>query len=220
MTVKNLLFSFGVSVILHTNSNAQTNDFTNIDLTSLNAFSTYGSNWRIAGNAEADINKEGFMKALPGTGTIVNIVSSNNKSHLITKEEFGDVELELDFMMAKNANSGIYLQGRYELQLFDSWQKLRPTYVDCGGIYQRWDDNRAGEKGYEGVAPFTNTAKAPGLWQRLKIKFRAPRFDNKGIKVENARFEEVYLNGVLVQQQVEVTGTTRAPAFADEKPAL
>ena len=217
MTAKKVLLSLGITVLCY-NSFAQTNDFTNIDLTSLNAFSTYGPNWTIASNAEADINKEGYMKALPGTGAIVNIVSDKNKSHLITKDEFGDVELELDFMIAKKSNSGIYLQGRYELQLFDSWQKLRPTYVDCGGIYQRWDDNRTGEKGYEGIAPFTNVAKAPGLWQHLKIKFRAPRFDDKGNKIQHARFEEVYLNGVLVQQQAEITGPTRSPAFAGEKP--
>lgn len=218
MTSKKILLSLGITVLLYGNSYAQTNNFTNIPLTDLNAFSTYGPNWTIASNAEASINKEGYMKALPGTGAIVNIVSVKNKSHLITKEEFGDVELELDFMMAKQSNSGIYLQGRYEVQLFDSWQKLRPTYVDCGGIYQRWDDNRTGEKGYEGMAPFTNVSRAAGLWQHMKIKFRAPRFDDKGVKVENARFEEVYLNGVLVQQQAEVTGPTRSSAFNEEKP--
>ncbi|MFT4016283.1 MAG: DUF1080 domain-containing protein [Agriterribacter sp.] len=217
MTAKKILFSLGITVLCYC-SYAQPNDFISIDLTSLNAFGSYGSNWTIASNAEADINKKGYMKALPGTGAIVNIVSSKSKAHLITKEAFGDVELELDFMMAKESNSGIYLQGRYEVQLFDSWQKLRPTYIDCGGIYQRWDDNRAGEKGYEGIAPFTNVARAPGLWQHIKIKFRAPRFDDKGVKMENARFEEVYLNGVLVQQQSEVTGPTRSSAFNDEKP--
>ncbi|MFT3947115.1 MAG: DUF1080 domain-containing protein [Agriterribacter sp.] len=218
MTAKKILLSLGITALLYSNSYAQTNDFTNIDLTGLNAFSTSGPNWAIASNAEADINKEGYMKALPGTGAIVNIVSAKNKSHLITKEAFGDIELELDFMMAKQSNSGIYLQGRYEVQLFDSWQKLRPTYIDCAGIYQRWDDTSAGEKGYEGIAPFTNVARAPGLWQHIKIKFRAPRFDDKGVKIENARFEEVYLNGVLVQQQAEVTGPTRSSAFNDEKP--
>ena len=215
MTAKKVLITLGVA-IWSLYSHAQTNDLSKIDLSDLNAFSTSGPNWTVAADAEADMSREGYMKALPGTGAIVNIVTPKS-SHLITKEEFGDVELELDFMMAKNSNSGIYLQGRYEVQLFDSWQKLRPTYIDCGAIYQRWDDNRKGEKGYEGQAPFVNVARAPGLWQHLKIRFTAPRFDNSGKKITNARFDEVYLNGVLVQQQAEVTGPTRGAAFNDEK---
>lgn len=63
-----------------------------------------------------------------------------------------------------------------------------------------------------------NVAKAPGLWQHLDIKFRAPRFNSKGEKISDARFEEVYLNGVLVQEGCTVTGPTRSSLFADEKP--
>src|SRR6185312_6671455 len=96
-------------------------EFTAISLSNLDAFTNPGSNWNIAGDAEADINSEGFMKAIPGTGTAANIISKKDNTHLITKESFGDVELELDFMMAKQSNSGIYLQGRYEVQLYDSW---------------------------------------------------------------------------------------------------
>ena len=194
-------------------------DYTPVSLANLDAFSSPGSNWLVAGDAEADLNNEGIMKAIPGTGTAVNIISKKDNTHLITKESFGDIELELDFMMAKQSNSGIYLQGRYEVQLYDSWGKLNPGFIDCGGIYQRWDDKRPGaSKGYEGIAPLENVAKAPGLWQHFKIKFRAPRFDVNGTKITNARFEEVYLNGVLVQQQAEVTGPTRSAMFEDEKP--
>src|SRR5690606_29433465 len=120
----------------------------------------------------------------------------------------------LDFMMARGSNSGVYLQGRYEVQLFDSWTKTNPSYSDCGGIYQRWDDTK--NRGYEGTAPLVNVARAPGLWQHLQIRFRAPRFDSKGMKIENARFESVYLNGVLVQQQIGLTGPTRSPLSNEE----
>ncbi len=130
--------------------------------------------------------------------------------HLYTKEEFGDIELELDFMMAKNSNSGVYLQGRYEIQLLDSWMKLDPTSSDAGGVYLRWTPER-GE--FEGTPPVMNVSRAPGLWQHLSIKFRAPRFNDKGEKTENARFVSVYLNGVLVQQEVEVTGPTGSGMF-------
>ena len=194
--------------------------FTSISLNNLDVFANPGGNWSVASDAVADINKEGDLKPVAGTGVLVNTVSKKNRAHLVTKESFGDVELELDFMMAKNANSGIYLQGRYEVQLFDSWTTLRPTFSDCGGIYQRWDDKRPGaNKGFEGTAPLVNVARAPGLWQHLKIKFRAPRFNEKGEKVTNARFEAIYLNGVLVQQQTALTGPTRSPLFEKENAA-
>ncbi len=189
--------------------------FTTISLNNLDAFANPGANWTVASDAVADINKEGDLKPVPGAGVLVNTVSKKNRAHLVTKENFGDVELELDFMMAKNANSGIYLQGRYEVQLFDSWTTLHPGFSDCGGIYQRWNTEK--NMGFEGYAPLVNPARAPGLWQHLKIKFRAPRFNEKGEKITNARFEAIYLNGVLVQQQTALTGPTRSPLFEEEQ---
>ena len=196
---------------------AATEYFT-IPLHDLNAFRDPGKNWVLASDASADFTIPGEMKPVKGNGVLVNSLLKNNNTHLITKEEFGDLELDLDFMMAKNSNSGVYLQGRYEIQLFDSWTRVNTKFEDCGGIYQRWDENRKEEnKGYEGISPLMNVSKAPGLWQHLKIKFRAPRFDGNGIKIANARFEEVYLNGILVQQQAGVTGPTRSAIFDNEK---
>ena len=63
-----------------------------------------------------------------------------------------------------------------------------------------------------------NAAKAPGLWQHYKIIFHAPKFDSLGRKEKNAVFKEVWLNGVLLHENQEVTGPTRAAAFKDEKP--
>ncbi|MBX2921277.1 MAG: DUF1080 domain-containing protein [Chitinophagaceae bacterium] len=215
--IKEKLMSVLSGAILLCNSYAQDKpDFTTIPLNSLEAFSVSGPNWIVASDAEADMDIEGAMKPVAGSGVLVNNISKKSKAHLVTKENFGDVELELDFMMSKGSNSGIYLLGRYEIQLFDSWARTNPTYVDCGGIYQRW--NNATNSGYEGIAPLVNVARAPGLWQHLRIKFRAPRFNGQGIKTENAIFEEVYLNGVLVQQQAAVTGPTRSAYFEDEKP--
>jgi hypothetical protein len=196
-------------------SNAQSsNQFTTIPLNNLDAFKEPGKNWIIAADATADLNKPQDIKAAKGEGVIVNNFSKNKWMHLVTKEEFGDIELDLDFMMAKNSNSGVYLQGRYEIQLLDSWTRLDPTSGDVGGVYSRWTP----EKGtFEGTAPVMNVGRAPGLWQHLNIKFRAPRFNDKGEKTENARFESVTLNGVLVQQEVEVTGRTASNMFEDEK---
>jgi hypothetical protein len=90
-------------------------------------------------------------------------------------------------MMAKGSNSGIYLQGRYEVQLLDSWNVVNVKAGDNGGIYERWNDDKPeGQKGYEGHAPRQNASRAPGLWQHIKISFQAPRFNATGQKTENA----------------------------------
>jgi hypothetical protein len=83
-------------------------------------------------------------------------------------------------------------------------------------VYQRWDESRPeGKNGFEGHAPRQNAGRAPGLWQHLKISFQAPRF-NGGQKIENARMLRVELNGVSVQENVELTGPTRSGLASDE----
>jgi hypothetical protein len=115
-----------------------------------------------------------------------------------------------------NSNSGIYFMGRYEIQVFDSYGKEEVEHSDCGGIYQRWDENR-NPKGYEGYPPKVNASKPAGKWQIFDVIFRAPRFDLNGNKLRNARFEKVVLNSIIIHENVEVSGSTRAAAFDDEK---
>jgi hypothetical protein len=206
-----MLFILLQSTVLFAQSDS---NFVTIALTP-ESFVKVGKNWSTAANATADFTKDDDLKATRGSGILVNNPTSSNRDHLVTKQEFGDLELELDVMMAKNSNSGIYLQGRYEIQLFDSWKKTALNFSDIGAVYSRWTDAR---ENYEGTPPVMNVAKAPGLWQHLDIKFRAPRFNANGEKIANARFEEVYLNGVLVQQGASVTGPTRSSMFEDEKP--
>src|SRR5882757_2084032 len=90
-----------------------------IPLNDLGAFREPGANWTIGAAAMADLNTSAAMKAVPGTGVAVDVLNPKDNKHLITKQEFGDLELELDFMMAKGSNSGVFLQGRYEVQLLD-----------------------------------------------------------------------------------------------------
>lgn len=191
--------------------------FKSLDLNDMSGFKKTTDNWRIVGNAHVDRTKEKVLIGASGTGVLIHLPEKGMRKNIFTTFEHGDMELELDVMMPVNSNSGLYLQGRYEVQLFDSWGVKEPKHSDIGGIYQRWDDTRE-EKGYEGHTPRVNAAKAPGLWQDLKIIFHAPQFDGSGRKVKNARFEEVRLNGELLHKNVEVTGPTRAAAFTDEKP--
>ncbi len=188
-----------------------------VSLEDLSGFEPVSENWSIAGGVESNRTEEHSLTGTDGTGILVNIPTEENNDHLFTSWTHGDLELELDFLMPKGSNSGIYLMGRYEVQLFDSWGVEEPQFSDVGGIYQRWDESQPeGEKGFEGNAPRLNAARAPGLWQHVKILFKAPEFNESGEKVANAMFEEVWLNGVMIQENVEVTGPTRAAPFDDE----
>lgn len=180
----------------------------------LSAFKQPGPTWKMAREVSADLEKENVLLVRDGQGILVNRPDKKNKgADLFTNSEFGDMDLELDFMMAKGSNSGIYLHGRYELQLMDSWNLNAPAAGTNGGIYQRWDENRPdGDKGYEGHAPRQNASRAPGLWQNLKISFQAPRFDARGKKTEPAKMLKVELNGVTIHEDVELSGPTRGSA--------
>ncbi|MGY6648580.1 3-keto-disaccharide hydrolase [Wenyingzhuangia sp. IMCC45574] len=194
------------------------NPFIKLDLKDLSTFKPTGANWKIVGDVVVDRNKKKTINSEAGSGILLNTNDQKSNKNLVTAFDHKDIELELDVMVPVRSNSGIYFQSRYEVQIFDSWnvKKLRPK--DMGAIYERWDKNAPkGKQGYEGHPPRINAAKAPGLWQHLKVIFHAPRFDAKGNKIKNAWFEEVWLNGVLVQQNVEVTGPTRS-RFEDEKP--
>ncbi|WP_420150941.1 family 16 glycoside hydrolase [Spirosoma sp.] len=193
-----------------------------ISLNDMSAFADPASNWRIVGTVRADLNKENTLLTDKGTGVLANIPPAKKPTDgkdLFTTLQHGDVDLELDYMMASKSNSGVYLQGRYEIQLRDSWDIRTPNVHDNGSVYERWDEKRPeGQKGYEGHAARQNASRAPGLWQHLKISFQAPRFNGNGQKTENARVIRVELNGVIIQEDVELTGPTRGSAFADEKP--
>lgn len=190
-----------------------------ISLNDLTFFDNPSSNWKLAANAQADIVQDEVLTVKDGNGILVNLPGKKGAKDLYTKTVYGDADLELDYMMAKGSNSGIYLQGRYEIQLLDSWGTINPKSGDNGGIYERWDDSKPeGQQGYDGHAPRQNASRAPGLWQHIKISFQAPRFDNNGQKISNAKVLYIWLNGVLIQDNVELAGPTRG-AF-DNKEAV
>lgn len=185
---------------------------TALELENLNDFQQPGAeNWGVAGDVYADRNSPNSLTASGGTGVLTNLPAKNNNANLLTKLPHGDIDLELDFMMPKGSNSGVFLQSRYEVQLTDSWLKDSLTQEDCGGIATQ------GRGAFSGSAPAAGASKAPGLWQHLKISFKAPRFDNAGKKVADARFVEVVLNGVQVQKDVVVPTPTQSAAFNNEQ---
>ncbi len=179
-------------------------------LNDMSAFKDPPSNWSIVKSVNVDRTKKKNVEPIEGTGVLLNKPNDQSKGNLYSVFEHGDIEFECDVLLPVGSNSGIYFQGRYEVQLLDSWGVQKMTYGDMGGIYQRWDKSKEkGNQGYEGSAPIVNASKAPGLWQQLKVVFHAPQFDDAGNKIKNAWFEKVYLNGTLIQKNVSLSGPTR-----------
>jgi 3-keto-disaccharide hydrolase len=179
-------------------------------------FSTWrdnDGNWIIVGQAKMDPADPKRIATNPGQGVLVNGLVGRTKN-IFSKLEHADVEAHVEFMVPRGSNSGVYFQGRYEVQVLDSWGVKKPKHSDCGGIYQRWANGR----GFEGHPPKVNASLKPGEWQTFDVVFLAPRFDAQGNKTANAKFVKVIHNGKVVHENVEVTGPTRAAAFADEKP--
>jgi hypothetical protein len=140
--------------------------------------------------------------------------------YLFSRESFRDVRVEMDFLIPQGSNAGVYLMGRYEVQILDSHGKKRVGSGDLGGIYACYEPSLPkGEQWSGGTAPLANAAKPPGRWQTMEIVFRAPRFDENRQKIADARFESVKINGTLVQEDVAVPAPTASHPLPGEAPA-
>jgi hypothetical protein len=155
-----------------------------LSLNELSSFQTPSANWRIVGDVNADLKENGVLKISDGQGVLANLPDKKNEAKdLYTTFQHNDIDLDLDYMMAKGSNSGIYLQGRYEVQLLDSWGVKNAASGDNGGIYERWDESRGeGNEGYGGYSPRQNASRAPGLWQHLKYLSRHRALMRRGKK--------------------------------------
>ena len=139
--------------------------------------------WTVADNA---------LTIKPGTGNI------------LTKQKFGDCQLHIEWRIDKNVkgegqdrgNSGIFLMGRYEVQVLDNYNNINKTYVNgqAGSLYKQ-------------TPPLVNVCKASGEWQTYDIIFTAPRFSDNGTVITPAHIT-VIQNGVLVQNNTTIWGNT------------
>lgn len=210
-------FIVGICLLIPLSNFAQ-----KVDMTNMSFWKNSGkTNWSIVKSVKADMDVEESITTEAGTGVLVNQPEKGNNANLQSILEHGDADISFDFMMAKHSNSGFYLQGRYEIQLLDSWGVINPHTGDCGGIYKRRrfikDENgKMQEYLWEGHAPRMNTCLAPGLWQHMEIQFRAPKFDAAGKKIANAKVLLAKMNGVIIQENVEMTGPTGGPISETE----
>ena len=150
-----------------------------------------GSHW-VIGQASLDANDPAQLAVAGAAGELINVQGGG--VDVMTVDEFGDCTVELEMMVPQRSNSGIYLQGNYEIQVLDSYGKQQLGPGDIGGIYGA-------------SAPRVNAAKAPGEWQKFVIEFQAPRFQD-GKKVANAVFKKITLNDQVIQENVEVKAPT------------
>jgi hypothetical protein len=141
----------------------------------------------------------------PTGGSILVNSPSGKTKNLLTKANYRDVEFYCEFLVAEKSNSGVKFNGMYEIQLLDSYGKKdhELTGSDCGGIYPRGESLPKYHTIDRGSPPKINACKKAGDWQQLHIIFQAPRFNADGLKVQNARFVQVTLNGKLIQENVE-----------------
>ncbi|HVV00935.1 MAG TPA: DUF1080 domain-containing protein [Verrucomicrobiae bacterium] len=126
----------------------------------------------------------------------------NGTGNIATKKEFGDCQIHLEWATPTTikgegqgrGNSGVYLQGRYEIQILDSYTNKTYFNGQAGAVYKQHP-------------PLVNASRPPGEWQTYDIIFHAPRFSADG-KVEKRATVTVLHNGVLVQDNAEIEGMT------------
>jgi len=144
--------------------------------------------------------ENGYMQVVKGSGSIV------------TKDEFGDFQLHLEFATPEKVvgnsqdrgNSGVYIFGRYEVQILDSYEN--PTYTDgqVGALYGQFP-------------PLATAPKKPGAWQSYDIVFESPRWDENN-KLTKPASVTVFLNGIVLHHKKELIGGTTHREVGTYKP--
>jgi hypothetical protein len=162
------------------------------------------SHWTI-GSAKVDpANPNQFLKPelTSSPGALVN--AKGGGVDIYSEEKWGDCRIEIELMVPKGSNSGIYVMGEYEVQVLDSFGRKQVGSGDIGALY--------------GAAPpRVNASKAPGEWQTFVIDFQAPKFEG-GKKVSNAKFLKITLNGQVLHENVEMKGPTPSGVTGKEHP--
>lgn len=174
----------------------------------LDAFKKTDAQWFFTDEVKTDPENPKKLTANAGTGSIFVNGIKGRAIDLVTKEEFGDCEVHVEFLIPKGSNSGVKLQEVYEIQIYDSFGKAKLTGDDCGGIYPRANLLPIYKHIDTGIAPKVNAAKAPGEWQTLDIVWQAPRFDKDGKKTANAKFVKVTLNDKVIHENQEMESPT------------
>ncbi len=150
------------------------------------------SHWAV-GTATLNPDDPTTLHVTPEGDELVN--AGAHGVDIYSDAKFGDAVIELEVMVPKGANSGIYIMGEYELQILDSYGRKELGMGDMGAIYGA-------------AVPGKNASKAPGQWQKYVIEYRAPQFDATGKKTANAVVVRVALNDQVIHSNLELKGPT------------
>ncbi len=142
-------------------------------------------------------DKPATWKVEDGMVTVVK-----DAGFLISKEHFDDIQLHLEFRTPSvidgegqgRGNSGVFFQGKYEVQILDSYKNRTYSNGQCAAIYKQYP-------------PLVNASKGPGEWQTYDIIFNSPVFNKDGMRVKPGYLTVIH-NGVLVQNNAMILGTT------------
>jgi hypothetical protein len=153
------------------------------------------SKWSV-GTASVSVADPKLLVVKPGGAEMVNTPSKFGESvDIYSEAKYGDCRIEVELMVSKDSNSGVYVMGEYEIQVLDSWGREKMGDGDIGAVYSA-------------AAPSINASKKPGEWQKFVIDLQAPRFDAAGSKTANAKFIRVELNGKVLHENLEMKGPT------------
>ncbi len=130
------------------------------------------------------------------------VATVNGTGSIATRQGFGDCQLHIEWASPAvvkgngqgRGNSGVYLSGRYEIQVLDSYNNKTYYHGQAGAVYKQY-------------APLVNACRKPGEWQSYDIIYHAPRFDADG-QLSKPGTVTVLQNGVLIQDNVEIKGAT------------
>lgn len=155
------------------------------DGTNLNEWKSKGD-----GSAAAWKVENGYMEVTRGKGDIM------------THKKFGDIQLHIEWSAPTEivgegqgrGNSGVFLQEKYEVQVLDSYESRTYSNGQAASLYKQ-------------SIPLVNATVAPGEWNVYDIIYRAPRFNEDGIKVSDGTVTVIH-NGIVVQNNVALRGTT------------
>ncbi|HEY0679484.1 MAG TPA: DUF1080 domain-containing protein [Chitinophagaceae bacterium] len=130
------------------------------------------------------------------------MVVTKGSGNINTKKKFGDCQLHIEWRTPNviegqgqgRGNSGVFLMGRYEIQVLDSYNNRTYSNGQAGSVYKQY-------------IPLVNASRKPGEWQSYDIIFIAPRFNDDGSLKSPAYFTVLH-NGVLIQNHVQLKGIT------------
>ncbi|MEE2656922.1 MAG: DUF1080 domain-containing protein [Candidatus Latescibacterota bacterium] len=131
--------------------------------------------------------EDGILHVVPGTG---DIMTTQRLNDFLLHLEFRCPDMPEATGQAKG-NSGVFLQGRYEIQVLDSHGWAQPGMGDCGAIYNQF-------------APLSNACRPAKEWQTYEVTFRAPREGDSGPTLTVAH------NGIIIHNNIRLPGVTGA----------